>query len=177
MLVVALIGLAVNLAGMFVLKAGASESLNMRGAYFEVVADTLSSIGVIVGAAVMSMTGWYYADPIVSVAIGLFILPRTWRLLKDATGILLEGTPSDVNLGAVREALTRVDGVVGVHDLHVWSLTSGVNALSAHVVREANAPCDDVLARAHDAINGAFSITHVTIQIESPGREQKETHL
>ena len=120
---------------------------------------------------------WYYADPIVSAGIGLFILPRTWRLMRDATGILLEGTPADISLGAVREALTKVEGVLSVHDLHVWSLTSGLNALSAHVVRSADASHDVVLARAHDAVMAAFPIAHVTIQLGLPGWEQRETHL
>ena len=177
MLAVAVVGLAVNIAGIFVLREGSSESLNVKGAYLEVVSDALSSIGVIAGAAVMWTTGWYYADPIVSAGIGLFILPRTWRLMREATSILLEGTPADVSLEAVREALAKVDGVVGVHDLHVWSLTSGLNALSAHVVRRVDMSHDEVLARTHDAITGAFPIVHVTIQLESPGWEQRETHL
>ena len=177
MLVVAVVGLAVNIAGIFVLREGSSESLNVRGAYLEVVSDALSSVGVIVGAAVMWTTDWYYADPIVSAGIGLLILPRTWRLMREATGILLEGTPSDITLGAVRDVLAKVDGVIGVHDLHVWSLTSGLNALSAHVVRRVDASHDDVLARAHDAITAAFPIGHVTIQLELPGWEQRETHL
>ena len=177
MLVVAVVGLAVNIAGIVVLREGSAESLNVRGAYLEVVSDALSSIGVIVAAAVMWTTGWYYADPIVSAGIGLFILPRTWRLMREATGILLEGTPSDISLGAVRDVLEKVDGVVSVHDLHVWSLTSGLNALSAHVVRRLDAAHDDVLARAHDAITAAFPIAHVTIQLELPGWEQRETHL
>ena len=177
MLVVAGVGLAVNVAGIFVLREGSSESLNVKGAYLEVVSDALSSIGVIAGAAVMWTTGWYYADPIVSAGIGLFILPRTWRLMRGATGILLEGTPSDISLGAVRDVLNKVDGVISVHDLHVWSLTSGLNALSAHVVRSADASHDVILARAHDAITSAFSIAHVTIQLELPGWERRETHL
>ena len=177
MLIVAVVGLAVNIAAIVVLRAGSSESLNVRGAYLEVVSDALSSIGVIAGAAVMWTTGWYYADPIVSAGIGLFILPRTWRLMREATGILLEGTPSDISLGAVREALGKVDGVIGVHDLHVWSLTSGLDALSAHVVRHVDASHDDVLGRVHDAITGGFPIAHVTIQLEQPGWERRETHL
>ena len=177
MLVVATVGLAVNVVGIFVLRQGSSESLNVRGAYLEVVSDALSSLGVIAGAAVMWFTGWYYADPIVSAGIGLFILPRTWRLMRDATGILLEGTPSDVSLGAVRDALAKVEGVASVHDLHVWSLTSGLNALSAHIVRRVDASHDDVLARSYDAIIGSFPVAHITLQLESPGWERQETHL
>lgn len=110
MLVVAIVGLLVNLAGIFLLRKGSGESLNMKGAYFEVLSDMLTSVGVIVASVIMLTTGWYYADPLISAGIGLFILPRTWILLCEAAG--------------VRE----------MHDLHVWSLTSGVNAMSAHVV-------------------------------------------
>ena len=136
-----------------------------------------SSLGVIAGAAIMWTTGWYYADPLVSTGIGLFILPRTWRLVRDATGVLLEGAPPDINLGAIRETLGKVEGVVGVHDLHVWSLTSGLNALSAHVVCGGDLRRDDLLDHLHDAVTSAVPIAHVTIQMESPGWERRETHL
>ena len=177
MLLVAVVGLVVNLAGMLVLRGGSADSLNMRGAYLEVASDALTSLAVIASAAVMWTTGWYYADPLVSAGIGLFILPRTWKLLREATGILLEGTPAEISIGAVRETLANVPGVVGVHDLHVWSLTSGVHALSAHVVRDTTASFDEVLQRVHEAIRENFPIEHVTIQLESPGWEQRETHL
>lgn len=177
MLIVAVVGLIVNVVSIFVLRTGSSESLNMKGAYLEVVADALSSLGVIAGAAIMWTTGWYYADPLVSAGIGLFILPRTWRLVRDATGILLEGTPADISVAAIRDTLCKVEGVVSVHDLHVWSLTSGLNALSAHVVCSGDVRRDDLLERLHDAVTGAFPIVHVTIQIESPGWERRETHL
>lgn len=127
MLGVASIGLAVNIAGMFILRSGSAESLNMKGAYFEVLSDTLTSIGVIVAGIIMLTTGWYYADPLISAGIGLFILPRTWALLKDAVGVLLEGTPSDVSMSSLRESLRGIEGVASVHDLHVWSLTSTMN--------------------------------------------------
>ena len=177
MLVVAAIGLVVNLAGMFILRAGSSESLNMKGAYFEVLSDMLTSIGVIVAGVIMWTTGWYYADPLVSAGIGLLILPRTWRLLREAVGVLLEGTPSDVNLAAVREAIAGVPGVAGVHDLHVWSLTSGTNALSAHVVVAPGAAYDAVLRAVHGRVTADFPIAHVTLQAEPPGWEDAETHL
>ena len=177
MLVVATVGLVVNIAGILLLRRSAGESLNLRGAYFEVLSDALTSIGVIIAAIVMITTGWYYADPLISAAIGLFILPRTWKLLKESVGILLEGTPADVNLAAIREALATAPGVLGVHDLHVWSLTSGVNAMSAHVVVQDFTDPAATLTSLHDRMTPELKLTHVTIQLEPPGWERRETHL
>ncbi len=177
MLAVAAIGLAVNIAGIFILRAGSKESLNMKGAYFEVFSDMLTSIGVIVAGIIMLTTGWYYADPLISAGIGLFILPRTWMLLKDAVGVLLEGTPSDVNVTALREGVLSLAGVAGVHDLHVWSLTSGVNAMSVHAVLDDGATHDEVLTRVQQHVTSNFKVSHVTVQVESKGCEAYETHL
>lgn len=177
MLLVAVIGLVVNIAGMFILRAGSTESLNLKGAYFEVLSDMLTSIGVIIAGVIMWTTGWYYADPLISAGIGLFILPRTWVLLREAVGVLLEGTPSDVNVLAIRVALESTAGVAGVHDLHVWTLTSGVNALSVHVVLADGAAHADVLAAVHQRITKDFPIAHVTAQVEARGWEVAETHL
>ena len=177
MLIVAAIGLAVNVLGVLILKGGSSESLNLKGAYFEVLSDMLSSVAVIIAGVIMWSTGWYYADPILSVGIGLFILPRTWKLLREAVGVLLEGTPSDVNLTAVREAVAAEPGVAGVHDLHVWTITSGMNAMSVHAVLADGASHDDVLERVRRRMTSDFKIAHVTVQVESRGCAQKETHL
>ena len=177
MLGVAAIGLGINLIGIYVLRAGSTESLNMKGAYFEVLSDMLTSIGVIIASVIMLTTGWFYANPIISAGIGLFILPRTWALLKDAVGILLEGTPSDVNIATLRESLEKVEGVAGVHDLHVWSLTSGVNAMSVHAVLAENAEHDDVLARVCECCLKEFKISHVTVQTERGDFAAHETHL
>ncbi|MGE0129223.1 MAG: cation diffusion facilitator family transporter [Blastocatellales bacterium] len=176
MLIVAAIGLVVNIVGMVILRQGSEESLNMKGAYFEVLSDMLTSIGVIVAGVVMWTTGWYYADPLISAGIGLFIFPRTWLLLKEAVGVLLEGTPADVNLTALRAAMGKVVGVAGVHDLHVWSLTSGVNALSAHAVLADGATHDEVLAAVRECVTREFNIAHATIQIERQGCAEHETH-
>ena len=177
MLAVAVVGLVVNLVGVSILKGGASGSLNVQGAYFEVLSDLLASIGVIVAGVVMWTTGWYYADPIISAAIGLFILPRTFKLMGAAIGVLLEGTPSDVNLAAVRARLGELAGVEGLHDLHVWTLTSGMNAMSLHVVLADGADHDDVLARVRHVVTGELHIAHVTVQVERRGCEALETHL
>jgi cobalt-zinc-cadmium efflux system protein len=175
-LIVAAVGLLVNAAGILLLRSGSRESLNVKSAYFEVLSDLLSSAAVIAAAAVMWLTGWYYADPIVSAGIGLFILPRTWRLMTEAVGILLEGTPSDVNLPALRNALAAVPGVNDVHDLHVWSLTSGYNAMSAHLVTADESLIRSILKAARSTAN-EFNIRHVTVQVEPEGCAGDEVHL
>jgi len=177
MLVVAVVGLLVNAGSIVLLRGGSSDSLNLKGAYFEVLSDAVSSVGVIVAAGVMWRTGWYYADPIVSAGIGLFIVPRTWRLMSDAVGVLLEGTPADVNLASLRRALTELEGVREVHDLHVWTLTSGVNALSAHLVADPQTSVGDILGRARQCATHDFKIAHVTIQVEPPGWHCDGAHL
>jgi len=177
MLVIAAIGLVINIIGMFILRAGSKESLNMKGAYFEVLSDMLTSIGVIIAGVIMLTTGWYYADPLISAGLGLFILPRTWALLKDAVGVLLEGTPSDVNIAALREHLEKIEGVGGIHDLHVWSLTSGMNAMSVHAVLINDNEHDLVMQRVHELCTKEFKISHITVQTECPGFAEHETHL
>ncbi|MFZ1701196.1 MAG: cation diffusion facilitator family transporter [Pyrinomonadaceae bacterium] len=177
MLAVASVGLLVNLAGMYILRSGSKESLNMKGAYFEVLSDMLTSIGVIIAGIIILTTGWYYADPLISAGIGLFILPRTWSLLKSAVAVLLEGTPSDVNIVNLRESLANVEGVAEIHDLHVWSLTSGVNALSVHTVLADGAEHDDVLTRVHEKCTKEFKIAHVTAQTERAEFGCHEAHL
>lgn len=177
MIGVASIGLVVNIVGMFILRSGSKESLNMKGAYYEVLSDTLTSVGVIIAGIIMLTTGWYYADPLISAGIGLFILPRTWSLLKDAVAVLLEGTPSDVNIASVREKLSKIEGVAEIHDLHVWSLTSGVNALSVHAVLAEGSEHDEVLIRVHDCCTHEFKIAHVTAQTERADFACHETHL
>jgi len=178
MLIVAGIGLVINLIGMFIMKKGSKESLNMKGAYFEVLSDMLTSVGVMIAGVIMLTTGWYYADPLISAGIGLFILPRTWVLMKDAVGVLLEGTPYDVDITQLRESMKQVPGVTDVHDLHVWSLTSGVNAMSAHVVVTAEINTQNgILTRLNELITSKFNIAHTTLQLELPAYQEKEAHL
>ncbi len=177
MLVIAAIGLAINIAGVFILRAGSDESLNMKGAYFEVLSDLLTSVGVIIAGVIMLTTGWYYADPLISAGIGLFIFPRTWTLLKDAVGVLLEGVPSDIDLENLRSSLAKIRGVADIHDLHVWSLTSGVNAMSVHAVLVNDGEHDAVMKRVHEHVTKNFKISHVTVQTECQGYAEHETHL
>ena len=176
MLAVAAGGLLVNVIGMALLKRGADTSLNLKGAYFEVVSDMLSSLGVIVAALVIRWTGWVYADPLVSAAIGLFILPRTWALIREAVSILLEGTPSDVNLADVRQSLGALRGITDVHDLHVWTLTSGVRALSAHCVVDDIGRNESLLSAARELAQKQFTIGHVTLQVESTSCKRPQDH-
>jgi cobalt-zinc-cadmium efflux system protein len=177
MLIVACFGLIINIIGMLILRKGSQESLNMKGAYFEVLSDMLTSIGVIVAAIIMLTTGWYYADPIVSAGIGLFILPRTWILLKDAVGVLLEGTPADVNVDEVRAGILKIPGVKVVHDLHVWALTSGYNAMSVHVVINDGLPYNKTLQLIKETVTANYKIHHTTIQVEMETYKEDETHL
>jgi len=169
MLLVALVGLGVNAGSIWLLRSASEESLNLKGAYFEVLSDAISSVGVMAAAAVIWLTGWVYADPLVSAGIGLFILPRTAKLMADAVGVLLEGTPADVNISEVRAAIAAIAGVADVHDLHVWSLTSGVNALSVHVVATEDHDVGSLLSRVGECASHRFRIAHVTVQVEPRG--------
>ncbi|UWX59475.1 cation diffusion facilitator family transporter [Chryseobacterium oranimense] len=177
MLVVAGIGLVVNIIGMMILRKDSEGSLNMKGAYFEVLSDMLTSIGVMIAGVIMLTTGWYYADPIISAVIGLLIFPRTWRLLKEAVNVLLEGTPKDVDIHQLRQSLEKIPGVEGVHDLHVWSLTSSVNAMSAHIVKDKQTGQNQLLRTLTDVTTENFKISHTTFQIEEEGYEEQEVHL
>lgn len=167
MLVVAIAGLAVNLTGMWLLHRGAGESLNVRSAYLEVMSDALGSLGVIVAALAVLATGWRYADPVVGAGIGLFIIPRTLRLLREVVDVLLEGTPAHVDLEVVERAMRSIPGVRQVHDLHIWTLTSGKYAMSAHVRVEDLGRSDEILRTLHLILNDRFAIDHTTIQLES----------
>jgi cobalt-zinc-cadmium efflux system protein len=175
--VVAAVGLLVNGAGVVLLRGRSGESLNLKGAYFEVLSDALTSVGVLAAGLVIWLTGWWWVDPAVSLGIGLFILPRTWALLREAVGILLEGTPAGIDPAEVRAAVAAVPGVSGVHDLHVWAITTGVNAASLHVVLSDAARIGEVLTDVHECLRHRFPIRHVTVQAEPPGWPEHETHL
>ncbi|ASK31579.1 cation transporter [Chryseobacterium sp. T16E-39] len=176
MLIVAGIGLIVNIVGMMILRKDSEASLNMKGAYFEVLSDMLTSIGVMIAGVIMLTTNWYYADPIISAAIGLLIFPRTWRLLKEAVNVLLESTPKDVDIDQLRTSLEQIPGVKNLHDLHVWSLTSGVNAMSAHVVKDDTMAQNQLLEKLTEDTMTNFKISHTTFQIEEEGYKEGVTH-
>jgi cobalt-zinc-cadmium efflux system protein len=167
MLIIAFLGLGVNLLGMGLLHQGAGESLNVRGAYLEVLGDALGSIGVIVAAVIIQTTGSSLIDPLVSAAIGLFILPRTWTLMRQALHILMEGVPPHLDIREIEVAMATVLGVRAVHDLHVWTLTSGKDAMSSHVVVDDLTAGDSILRELHRLLHERFGIEHTTIQLES----------
>lgn len=166
MLVVATIGLVVNIVAMRLLAAGKEASLNVKGAYLEVWADLLGSAGVIAGAILIMFTGWLWVDPVIAIGIGLWVLPRTWTLLTDTTRILLEGVPRGIKLGDIRTGLASIPGAAGVHDLHVWSLSSDDVNASVHIVLAREADPEGVRIAAAAILLERFKITHATIQTE-----------
>jgi cobalt-zinc-cadmium efflux system protein len=167
MLAIGALGLVVNLVGIWLLHRGAEASLNVRAAYLEVIADAVSSLGVLLAAAVVVLTGFTAADVLVSVGIAIFIVPRTWRLLRQAVNVLLEGVPAHLDLAAIEDAITHVVGVRRIHDLHVWTLTSGREAMSAHVVVDDVRESERLLASLHAVLHTRFGIDHTTIQLET----------
>jgi cation diffusion facilitator family transporter len=171
MLVVALVGLVVNLVSLAVLHRARGESLNVRGAYLEVLADALGSVAVIVAAVLIAATGWTPADTLASLVIGFLVLPRAWQLLREALDVLLEAAPKNVDLDDVRSHILGVDGVLGVHDLHAWTITSGQPVLSAHVVITDGALAEGHGGRVLDALcaclGGHFDVAHCTFQLEA----------
>lgn len=170
MLVIAVLGLIVNLISMRLLSAASDESLNVKGAYLEVWSDMLGSIGVILAAVVIMLTGWAWVDSVVAAAIGFWVLPRTWTLLKESMNVLLQGVPDGIDIDAVEQAICAVPGVKEVHDLHVWALTSGKNVLSTHLVADpALGSEQQILAQVTELLHEQFDISHVTLQIEGEG--------
>ena len=174
MLAVAVVGLIVNLISMRLLHADAQTSLNMRGAYLEVLGDLLGSVAVIAAAIIISLTGWTPIDPIASVVIAGLILPRTWTLLREAVDILLQATPRGVKLEEVRQHVLRARGVVDIHDLHAWTLTSGQNVVSLHAVMEPDADPAAVLDELCACLTDDFDMEHSTIQLETIDRRRLE---
>ncbi|MFC6851799.1 cation diffusion facilitator family transporter [Aquipuribacter hungaricus] len=178
MLAAAVVGAVANGASLLLLRGGQAESLNVRGAYLEVLGDLLGSLAVIVAGVVIVLTGYARADVIASVVIGLMILPRAWSLLRDVLDVLLEATPRGVDMDEVRAHILEVPGVEDVHDLHAWTITSGVPVLSAHVVVD-----DDCLARGRSGevldqlgacLTGHFDVDHCTFQLEPVGHREHE---
>ncbi len=166
MLFVAAAGLVANLVAFALLREGSKESLNVEGAYLEVLADTIGSVGVIIAAVLLEVFGWGWVDPVIGAGIGLWILPRTWRLGRRSVRILLQAAPEGFDLDALATELTRIDGVVDVHDLHVWTLTSEMDAASAHLMIGAGADSHRVLDQARDLLARTYGITHGTFQVE-----------
>ena len=175
------VGLVVNVIGLMLLRGGSSENLNVRGAYLEVLGDALGSVAVLVSATVILLTDWYAADAIASLVIAAMIVPRAVSLLREVVEVLLESTPGDVDLADLRAHIIGAEGVRDVHDLHVWTITSGMPVMSAHVVVD-----DDVVGmeEAHavlDRLRGClaehFDVEHSTFQIEPAGHRESEHHV
>lgn len=177
MLVVALGGLGANALSLWLLRRAQAESLNMRGAFLEVLGDLLGSAAVVIAAVVVTVTGFSRADAISSAIVGLLILPRTWKLLKDAVGVLLEATPKGVDIREVRQHMLGIDGVSDVHDLHAWAITSGMNVVAAHVVLDASADASAVLERLECCLADDFDIEHSTLQLETHDRQRIERRI
>ncbi|MTD53679.1 cation diffusion facilitator family transporter [Amycolatopsis pithecellobii] len=165
-LLTALAGLVANLAAFVLLRSGAKESLNVRGAYLEVLADLIGSVGVLASGAIILTTGWRYADPLIGVAIGLFVLPRTAKLAGRALRILFQHAPAEVDVERIETALADLTGVRDVHDIHVWTLTSGMEVASAHLVVDPSAEPAEVLTQAQNLLAEAYHIQHATLQVE-----------
>ena len=165
-LVVGSLGLVVNVVAFLLLRAGSKESLNLQGAYLEVLSDMLGSVGVIAAAIVWGITGWSWVDPVIGAVIGMFILPRAWRLGREAVRVLLQAAPAGVDLDAVRSNLARIAGVIDVHDLHVWTLTSDMEVATAHLMVEVGADAHSVLDQARALLADEHGIHHATLQVE-----------
>jgi cobalt-zinc-cadmium efflux system protein len=178
MLVVAAVGALANLIGLLVLRPAQAKSLNMRAAYLEVLGDLLGSLAVIAAAVLILLTGWTPFDAIASLVIVVVIIPRAWLLLREVVDVLLEATPRGVDLAEVRDHILRVRGVVDVHDLHAWTITSGVPVLSAHVIVDQacikEGRSDDVLDRLGECLGGHFDVSHCTFQLEPVGHQEHE---
>lgn len=171
-MLIAVGGLLINIAGMWTLHGGRDDNLNIRGAWLHLLTDALGSVGAIAGGAMVWAFGWYWADPAVSVAIGLLVIYSSWALLRESVAVLLEGTPAHINLVDVRQTMLGVDGVDSVHDLHVWTISSGMDAMSGHVVVSdvdaARRGAGTVLAELHHTLHERFGLHHMTIQVEPP---------
>ncbi|MDI6738938.1 MAG: cation diffusion facilitator family transporter [Candidatus Edwardsbacteria bacterium] len=168
MIAVALAGLAVNLAGFFILKSSSKHSLNVRGAFLHIVGDLLSSVAVVIGGLVIRFTGWLLIDPILSVLIGIVILKGAYDLVRESVDILLEAAPVGIESSEIEQALTEIGGVQAVHHLHIWSLSSGIHAISAHVQIEdqLTSQSDMLLDKINGILQSRFGIAHSTIQLE-----------
>jgi cobalt-zinc-cadmium efflux system protein len=169
---IALGGLLVNGIGMWVLHGGRDDNLNVRGAWLHMLGDALGSVGAVVGGALVYFRGWTWVDPVVSVLIGLLVIYSSWGLLRESVSVLLEGTPSHIDLHEVRSAMLQVPDVEAVHDLHVWTITSGMEAMSGHVIVAdpgERRPSADILADLHRMLHDRFGLHHLTIQLEPRG--------
>ena len=174
MMAVAVVGLFVNVAAALVLSRSEGESLNLQGALRHILADLAGSVGVIVAAVVILLTGWLYADPLISVVIGLLVLGSSWKLLRDSTSILLESSPPGIEPNEVGEKMVSLRGVEEVHDLHVWTITSGFPALAAHVLVGREEDCHERRRELEKVLYREFGLEHTTLQVDHAGDHDAE---
>jgi cobalt-zinc-cadmium efflux system protein len=177
MMLVAAGGLAINLICAWILHGRHDIDLNIRGAWMHVMGDALGSVAAILAGACMALFGWYRADAAFSVVIGVLIIWGSARLIRESTNVLLEGTPAHINLAAVEDAILDTDGVADVHDLHVWTITSGRDALSAHVIHAQSISQPDLLRELRTKLHDRFGVDHLTIQMETPDFEDETFHF
>lgn len=177
MIAVAVGGLVVNAAGLWILHGGRSDSLNVRGAWLHVLSDTLGSLQAILAGALILAFGWRLADPIASALIGVLVIWSAWALLKETLAVVMEHAPGHIDVDAVRDVMRSVQGVDDVHDLHLWTITSGLECLSAHVVPECTPARPGLLQELRDTLHARFGIAHVTIQIEPEGFDEPQPCL
>jgi len=177
MILVASGGLVINLVCARLLHGDHKDDLNVRGAWLHIIGDALGSVGAIVAGALMSVYGWYAADPLFSCLIGLLIIWSSWHLIRESTNVLLEGTPAHINLAAVEDAILQTDGVTDVHDLHIWTITSGREALSAHVIHIKTISQAELLKELRAKLQDRFGVDHLTIQMETTDFEDETFHF
>ncbi|EWG08505.1 cation diffusion facilitator family transporter [Cytobacillus firmus] len=179
MMLIASVGLIANLISAWSLmrKGDVKNNVNLRSAYLHVLGDALGSIGAIIAGILMLLFDWYVADPIISVLVALLILKSAWGIIKHSVHILMEGTPITIDQEKVRAALTEIDGVINIHDLHIWTITSGLDSLSCHILIEDNRDSQEILQQAISKINEKFHIEHTTIQIETSSIAHNELKI
>jgi cobalt-zinc-cadmium efflux system protein len=177
MMLVATGGLIINLVCARLLHGDHKDDLNMRGARLHIIGDALGSVGAILAGGLMWLYGWYAADPLFSCLIGLLIIWSSWHLIRESTNVLLEGTPAHINLAAVEDVILQTDGVEDVHDLHVWTITSGREALSAHVIHAQSISQVEILKELRAKLSDRFGVDHLTIQLETPEFEDETFHF
>ena len=174
MMIVAIAGLFVNIAAAAILHGGHHHNLNLRGAFLHVVSDAIGSVGAILAGFIMLTTGWYLADPLIGVFIGVLILVSSWSLVRDCLSVLMQAVPKGIRLEEVRRTIEAVEGVSKVHDLHIWAVTSDIFTLSAHAVVESGGDFHEVLNGIEGTLKERYNIEHTTIQLEIESREEKE---
>ncbi len=170
-------GLAVNIVSAVLLHSGHSHDLNMRGAFLHVMGDLLGSVAAIAAGVLILSLGWMWADALSSILISSIIIVGAWRLILESVNVLLEGTPSHINLSAVEEAIVATDGVKGIHDLHIWTISSGIDALSVHISHDESVIHSDLLVAVRDKLHTGFGIDHLTIQMETMNLETEAVYI